>query len=59
MAWLRRTLRLPATESHIGLVLVLCVITMSLMSVALVWQAQVIASQRDAIQWLEQVKLGG
>ena len=58
MAWLRRTLRLPAGESYIGIVLVLCVITMSLMSVALVWQAQVIASQRDAIQWLEQLKFG-
>jgi hypothetical protein len=31
---------------------------MSLMSVALVWQAQIIASQRQAIQWLEQVKFG-
>lgn len=58
MAWLRRTLRLPAGEPHIGIVLVLCVITMSLMSVALVWQAQVIASQREAIQWLEQLKFG-
>jgi hypothetical protein len=59
MAWLRRTLRLPATESTVGLVLVFCVITMSLMSVALVWQAQVIASQREAIQWLETLKFGG
>jgi hypothetical protein len=58
MVWLRRTLRLPAGESNIGLVLIFCVITMSLMSVALVWQAQVIASQREAIQWLEQLKFG-
>ena len=59
MAWLRRILRVPATESSIGLVLVLCVFTMSLMSVALAWQAQIIASQRQAIQWLEQLKFGG
>lgn len=58
MAWLRRTLRLPAGESYIGIVLIFCIITMSLMSVALVWQAQVIASQREAIQWLEQIKFG-
>lgn len=58
MTWLRRVLRLPAPESNIGLVLVLCVITMSFMSVALVWQAQIIANQREAIQWLEQLKFG-
>jgi len=59
MAWFRRVLRLPAQESNIALVLVFCVITMSFMSIALVWQAQVIASQREAIQWLEQLKFGG
>jgi hypothetical protein len=59
MAWLRRVLRLPAPESNIGLVLVLCVISMSFMSIALVWQAQIIANQREAIQWLEQLKFGG
>jgi len=37
----------------------LCVVSMSLMSVALVWQAQIIASQREAIQWLESFKFGG
>jgi hypothetical protein len=58
MAWLRRVLRLPAPESNIGLVLMLCVITMSFMSIALVWQAQIIANQREAIQWLEQLKFG-
>jgi hypothetical protein len=59
MAWLRQALRLPAQESNIGLVLVFCVITMSFMSIALLWQAQIIANQRDAIQWLEQLKFGG
>jgi hypothetical protein len=59
MAWLRRRLHLPAQESNVGLVLVFCVITMSFMSVALVWQAQIIANQREAIRWLEQLKFGG
>jgi putative effector of murein hydrolase LrgA (UPF0299 family) len=59
MAWLRRALRFPVQESHIGLVLVFCVLTMSVMSVALIWQAQIIANQREAIRWLEQLKFGG
>lgn len=59
MAWLRRLFHLPAHESTIGIVLVICVISMSCMSIALVWQAQIIANQREAIQWLEQFKFGG
>lgn len=58
MTWFRGILRLPAAESNITLVLMFCVITMSLMSIALVWQAQIIANQREAIQWLEHLKLG-
>jgi hypothetical protein len=37
----------------------LCVVSMSLMSLALVWQAQIIAGQREAIQWLQSLKFGG
>ncbi len=59
MAWLRRAFTLPVHESNVVLVLMLCVVSLSLMSVALVWQAQIIASQRDAIQWLERLKFGG
>ncbi len=59
MAWLRRVFRVPAHESNIALILVFCVISMSFMSLALVWQAQIIANQREAIQWLEQLKFGG
>jgi hypothetical protein len=29
------------------------------MSIGLVWQAQIIASQREAIHWLETMKFGG
>jgi hypothetical protein len=59
MAWFRRVFRLPAHESNVALVLVFCVVSMSLLSIALVWQAQIIANQREAIQWLEQLKFGG
>jgi hypothetical protein len=52
MSSLVDVLRLPASESYKNIVLVCCVVIMSLLSVALVWQAQVIASQHEAIQWL-------
>ena len=58
MEWIRRVLRMQASESHITLALVLCLLIMSVMSVALLWQAQIIANQRDAIRWLEQLKFG-
>ncbi|HXT27453.1 MAG TPA: hypothetical protein VN749_21740 [Candidatus Eisenbacteria bacterium] len=59
MAWLVRTLRLPAAESHTNVALALCVTLMGLMSVAIIWQAQIIANQRDIIKFLESVKFGG
>ncbi|GAC1616589.1 MAG: hypothetical protein PVS2B2_10710 [Candidatus Acidiferrum sp.] len=49
MDWLLRTLRVPASESNMGLVLALCIFTLSVMSIALVWQAQVIAKQNVLI----------
>ena len=58
MSWLLKSLRLPARESHTNLALAICVFLMSLMSIGLIWQAQVIAQQRDAIRWLESMKLG-
>jgi hypothetical protein len=59
MVWLVRKLRIPASESSMGIVLTFCVITMTLLSVALIWQAQIIANQRDVIRWLETLKFGG
>jgi hypothetical protein len=56
MAWLSRFFRIPASESHMGFVLALCALAMGLMSLAIVWQAQVIAHQRDVIRWLETLK---
>jgi len=58
MSWLLKSLRLPARESHTNLALAVSVFLMSLMSIGLIWQAQVIAQQRDAIRWLESMKLG-
>jgi uncharacterized membrane protein len=57
MDWMRRAIGLPASETQMGLVLALCIFTMSLMSVALVWQAQVIAKQ-DAVIRMLQTKFG-
>jgi len=39
-------------------VLALCALTMSMITAALDWQAQVIADQRQTIQWSKEVKLG-
>lgn len=58
MEWIRRVLRSEIRESTVGLALIFCLLIMSVMSLALVWQAQIIANQRDVIRWLEQVKLG-
>lgn len=59
MAWLIRKLRIPASDTSMGIVLTLCVLAMGMMSVALIWQAQIIANQREAIRWLETLKFGG
>jgi hypothetical protein len=59
MTWLINKLRIPASESSMGIVLAVCAVTLSLMSVALVWQAEVIANQRALIRVLEQVRFGG
>lgn len=56
MEWIRRVFRSEIRESHVGVALIVCLIVMSAMSIALVWQAQIIANQRDAIRWLEQLK---
>ena len=50
MAYLRRVLRVPVSESSLGVALSLAVATLGLMSIALIWQAQIIANQRDVIR---------
>jgi len=58
MAWMRRVFRMPASETQMGLTLALCIFSMSLMTIALIWQAQVIAKQNFVIRMLE-AKFGG
>ena len=58
MEWIRRVLRCEIHESHVGLALIFCLLLMSAMSIALVWQAQIIANQRDTIRLLEQLRVG-
>jgi hypothetical protein len=59
MSWLARFVRIPANESQKSFVIAVCVVMMGIMTIGLVWQAEIIASQRDAIRWLETAKLGG
>jgi len=58
MDWIRRIIRLPATETHTGIVLGVCIFAMSVMSIVLVWQAQIIAKQNAVIHMFES-RLGG
>jgi hypothetical protein len=58
-SWFARKSETPASESQKSAVLILCVITMSIMSIAVVWQAQIIANQRQMIQWLETLRFVG
>jgi len=56
---LTRLQQVPASESQKNLVLIVCVLVMSVLCIGLIWQAQIIANQREDIQWLQQLKFGG
>jgi hypothetical protein len=58
MDLLRRVFRVPASETQTGIVLALCVFAMSVMSIVLVYQAQVIARQNAVIRMFES-RFGG
>jgi hypothetical protein len=58
MDLIHRALKLPATETQTGIVLALCIFAMSVMSIVLVWQAQIIAKQNAVIRMFES-RLGG
>lgn len=58
MDWIRRVMKLPATETQTGIVLALCIFAMSVMSIVLVWQAQIIAKQNAVIRMFES-RFGG
>jgi len=59
MSWIARKLSSQASESQMGLILTICIIAMSIMSIGLVWQAQIIANQQEDIRWLQTLKFGG
>jgi hypothetical protein len=58
MDLIRRVFNVPATETQTGIVLALCIFAMSVMSIVLVWQAQVIARQNAVIRMFES-RFGG
>jgi hypothetical protein len=58
MNWMRRVFGVPASETQMGLTLAVCIFSMSLLVIALIWQAQVIAKQNAVIQMMES-RLGG
>jgi hypothetical protein len=58
MAFIRR-LALPASESHLGIALVLCLLVMSLLLCGIMWQTGVINYQRELIRLLWDGRFGG
>jgi hypothetical protein len=48
-----------ASEPQKNVVLVVCLLVMSVMCIGLIWQAQIIANQREDIKWLQTLKFGG
>ena len=58
MEWVRRVFHVPATETQTGVVLAVCIFAMSIMSIVLVWQAQVIANENAVIHMFES-RFGG
>jgi hypothetical protein len=51
-------LKEPATDSQLGLALAVAAVTMGLMLWAILWQANIIADQRDLIRELWIARLG-
>jgi uncharacterized membrane protein (DUF485 family) len=58
MEWFRRMLNLPASETQTGIVMAFCIFAMSVMTIVLVWQAQIIARQ-NAVIHMFQSRFGG
>jgi hypothetical protein len=59
MDWIARCFIIPASETQKSIVIAASIVVMGIMAVGLVWQAEIIAHQREAIRWLETVKFGG
>jgi Mg/Co/Ni transporter MgtE len=58
MERIRRMFNVPATETQTGVALGLCIFAVSVMSIVLVWQAQIIANQKAVIRMFES-RFGG
>jgi hypothetical protein len=58
MDWIRRIVKIPASETQTGIVMALCIFAMSVMTIVLVWQAQIIARQNAVIRMFES-RFGG
>ncbi len=56
--WLLRRLAIPASESQLAVALCASTVIMSLMLWLVIWQADVIAYQRDVIRWLWSWRFG-
>ena len=52
-------LKEPASDSHLGLALLVAAVVMALMLWAIVWQANIITYQRDLIRLLQGARFGG
>jgi hypothetical protein len=52
MRALIRRLSIPASESQLSVALALSVVVMSLLLWGIIWQADIITKQRDAIRYL-------
>jgi len=54
-----RDLKEPASDSHLGMALVVAAVAMGLMLWAIIWQANIIVYQRDLIRVISTTRLGG
>ncbi len=58
MTWLIHRLRVPASESQMGVALAMSAVAMSLMLWAILWQAELISQQAELIRWLRDIRIG-
>ncbi len=54
-----RRLNEPASDSHLGMALAVAAVALSLMLWAIIWQANIIAYQRDLIRFMSTTRFGG
>jgi hypothetical protein len=59
MIQLLRRLNDPAPDSHLGMALIVAAVVLGLMLWAVLWQASIIAYQRELIRLLSTAQSGG